>query len=278
MALSAMLSQRTSCTRRRLPCITPWRQGVARGIRPPSRERLRIRHFLLLPPTILIAALLAARRSSHGDFWPPRAPQSTWKRMPKDLPGRNSRGRRRVRGSRRRNLRFSLKQSSTRKPTSGSRTSRNTEASARPHLLLSYRASQRASGPHHQNSEEIMKAKILVLFSAVVMALALMAQSTTQTAPAPSGDNAKACACCNHGTADGKMACGKDSHCCGKSGSSCKGGKCCQGKDGKDCPMMSKDGSGKMSCCAGNKCPMMSKEKGKSCCGGKMCQRPQAAA
>jgi hypothetical protein len=34
-----------------------------------------------------------------------------------------------------------------------------------------------------------------------------------------------------------------------------------------------------MTCCAGGKCPMMSNGKsGKSCCGGKMCERPQAGA
>ena len=123
-----------------------------------------------------------------------------------------------------------------------------------------------------------MKSKILVVFSMLVMALGLMAQSTTQTAPATSGDNAKGCACCNHNQADGKMACcGKDASCC-KDGNCCKDSKCCQDKDGKSCPMMSKDSSGKMSCCADGKCSMMSEKNGKTCCGGKMCQRPNAAA
>jgi hypothetical protein len=125
-----------------------------------------------------------------------------------------------------------------------------------------------------------MKSKAFVVLSTLVMALALMAQSTIQTTPTPTGDNAKTCACCNHDQADGKMACcGKDSACCAKGAACCKDGNCCQGKDGKACPMMSKDQNGKMTCCAGGKCPMMSKDKdGKSCCGGKMCERPQTGA
>jgi len=119
-----------------------------------------------------------------------------------------------------------------------------------------------------------MKSKALIILSTLAMALALMAQSNTPSASSPSVDNAKACACCNHSQADGKPACcGKDATCCGKDGS------CCQGKDGKTCPMMSKDQSSKMSCCSGGKCSMVSKTKdGKSCCGGKMCERPQAGA
>jgi hypothetical protein len=118
-----------------------------------------------------------------------------------------------------------------------------------------------------------MKSKALVVLSTLVMALALMAQSTTQTTPAPGGDNAKTCACCNHDQTDGKLAC------CGKDASCCKDGNCCQGKEGKACPMMSKDQNGKMTCCAGSKCPMMSNGKsGKSCCGGKMCEHTQAGA
>src|SRR5690349_20228085 len=99
-----------------------------------------------------------------------------------------------------------------------------------------------------------MKSKALLLASTILMALALMAQSTTQNA-APTVDNtAKACACCNHDQADGKKmaCCGKDSKCCGS------GGDCCKGKDGKTCPMMSKDSKGKMSCCADGKCSMTS--------------------
>ena len=122
-----------------------------------------------------------------------------------------------------------------------------------------------------------MKSKALVLFSTLAMALALMAQSATQT-PAPADNNAKTCACCNHDQASGKMSCsGKDGSCCGKDAACCKGDSCCQGRDGKQCAMMSKDKDAKMNCCGSGKCPMMSKDKaGKSCCGGKMCERPQA--
>ena len=122
-----------------------------------------------------------------------------------------------------------------------------------------------------------MKSKALVILSTVVMALALMAQSATQSTPAPSGDNAKVCACCNHDQADGRMACcSKGAACCGKGNACGKGGSCCQGKDGKACPMMSKDQAGNMTCCAGAKCSMTSKN-GKGCCGSKMCERPPAA-
>jgi len=119
-----------------------------------------------------------------------------------------------------------------------------------------------------------MKSKALLLISTLLMALALMAQSTTQTTPPVSGDNAK-CACCNDG-GDAKMCCsGRDTGCCAK-------GECCpakdKGKDGKMCPMMSKDDNAKSSCCSGSKCAMHSDAKGHSCCGGKMCQRPQPAA
>ncbi len=81
-----------------------------------------------------------------------------------------------------------------------------------------------------------MKSKMLVILSTLVMALGLIAQNATQTPTAPSGDNPKACACCNHDQAGGKMSC------CGKDG------KCGQmSKDGKDATMshddmMSKDG------------------------------------
>jgi hypothetical protein len=116
-----------------------------------------------------------------------------------------------------------------------------------------------------------MKSKALIVLSTLAMALALMAQSTTQTTPAPAPDS-KTCACCNHDKASSQAStCGKD--CCGK-GTEAKAG-CCQGKDGKQCPMMSKEKGDKMSCCADGKCSMTSKN-GKSCCGGKMCERPQA--
>ena len=120
-----------------------------------------------------------------------------------------------------------------------------------------------------------MKSKALVLFSTLVLALSLLAQSATPTTPAPADNAAQTCACCNHDQA-GKMQCGKEGSCCGKDAACCKDGSCCQGKDGKQCAMMPKDKDGKMSCCADGKCPMMSKGKdGKSCCGGKMCERPQ---
>lgn len=123
-----------------------------------------------------------------------------------------------------------------------------------------------------------MKSKALVILSTLAMALALMAQSITTT-PAPSGDNSKSCACCNHGNATGQAACcGSGSSCCGKDAACCKGGNCCQGKDGKACPMMSKGENGKSTCCADGKCSMVSHQAGKSCCGGKMCDRPQSGA
>jgi hypothetical protein len=136
-----------------------------------------------------------------------------------------------------------------------------------------------------------MKSKMLVILSTLVMALGLMAQNATQTAPAtPSGDISKACACCNHDQADGKMSC------CGKNG------KCSEmSKDGKDatmshdemmskdgksamkCPMMADNKDGKMSCCGKDggcckdgKCNMAKGSKG--CCDGKMCERPAAGA
>jgi len=134
------------------------------------------------------------------------------------------------------------------------------------------------SGSHHQNSEEIMKSKALVILSTLVMALALMAQSATQSTPTSTNENGKNCACCNHDQMDDKAACcGKGDTCCGKGNDCCKGGSCCQGKDGKACPMMSKDEAGKVTCCAGGKCSMTSKDNdGKGCCGHGMCQRPQA--
>ena len=125
-----------------------------------------------------------------------------------------------------------------------------------------------------------MKSKALIIASTLLMALALMAQSTPQSTPAPADNSAKSCACCNHAKADGKMACcGKDASCCAKGAACCKGGTCCQNKDGKACPMMSKDSSGKMACCSEGKCAMASNKDGKGCCGGgKMCARPQSGA
>ena len=136
-----------------------------------------------------------------------------------------------------------------------------------------------------------MKSKMLVILSTLVMALGLMAQNATQTPAAPSGDSTKACACCNHDKADGKMSCcGKD----GKCGQMSKDGKDAttmshdemmskDGKSGMKCPMMAKNGGkdGKMSCCGKDgscckdgKCDMAKGSKG--CCGGKMCARPAA--
>jgi len=124
-----------------------------------------------------------------------------------------------------------------------------------------------------------MKSKALILVSTLVMALAMMAQSGSQTTPSTDNNTAKSCACCSHDQADGKMSCcGKDSKCSAKDGDCCKGGGCCQGKDGKTCPMMSKSSDGKAACCSGGKCPMMSKKDGKGCCGGTMCARPQSGA
>ena len=120
-----------------------------------------------------------------------------------------------------------------------------------------------------------MKTKWMVLVVTMLFALAMMAQTATQTAPAApaTGDKASSCACCNHDMAgmkpgdkcpmmkDGKMADGKS--CCGEG--CCKDGKCqmADNKDGKSCcsggkcAMMSK-GDAKGGCC-GDKCPMMKK-------------------
>jgi len=132
---------------------------------------------------------------------------------------------------------------------------------------------QRSAQPENPEERQ-MKSKALLIASTLLMALALMAQTTTQNPPA-NGDNiVKACACCNHDQADGKKM-----ECCGKDAKCCAGGAdCCKGKDGKACPMMSKDTTGKMNCCAEGKCGMMSKKDSKGCCGGKMCARPQAGA
>ena len=160
-----------------------------------------------------------------------------------------------------------------------------------------------------RQSEEIMKTKWVVLGITLVFALAMVAQTASQSAPAgPAvGDKASACPCCGHDMAnmkpgdkcpmmkDGKMA--KGASCCGKDGGCCKDGKCDMKamKDGKmaccadgKCPMMSKDG--KAGCC-GDECPMMKKgEKtaaAKSCCaegaaccagGGSCCGHNKAAA
>ena len=114
-----------------------------------------------------------------------------------------------------------------------------------------------------------MKTKALVVVSTILIALALMAQSATQSSSSAAGDNPKACACCNHDQTNGKAICsGKDGTCARNAGC-CKGATCCQGKDGKTCSMMSRGNSGKASCCGQGKCPMMSKDKAAhGCCGG----------
>ena len=123
-----------------------------------------------------------------------------------------------------------------------------------------------------------MKSKALILVSTVIMALALMAQSTPQNST-PTDNAAKPCACCNHDqSVDKGTSSGKDAKCCTGEAGCCKGGMCCNGKDGKACAMTSKNSNGKMSCCAEGKCPMASKKEAKGCCGLKMCARPEAGA
>jgi hypothetical protein len=125
-----------------------------------------------------------------------------------------------------------------------------------------------------------MKSKALIIASTLLMALALMAQSTSQSTPVPADNNAKSCACCDHAKADGKMSCcGKDASCNAKGATCCKGGSCCKDKDGKTCGMMSKDSNSKMTCCADGKCAMADSKDNKGCCGGgQMCSRPQSGA
>jgi hypothetical protein len=102
----------------------------------------------------------------------------------------------------------------------------------------------------------------MVVVFTMLFALAMMAQTATQTAPAApaTGDNAQACGCCDHDKCpmmkDGKMADGMS--CCGKDGG-CKDGKCDM-KAHKD---------GKMACCSGDKCAMKDGKmaSGKGCCG-----------
>ena len=121
-----------------------------------------------------------------------------------------------------------------------------------------------------------MKSKILVIVTTLLMALAMMGQTATQTTPSTTGDNTATCGCCNHDKADAKSS--EKMECCEKDGGCCKDGKCDMKahKDGKmaccsgdKCKMMAqKDGkaaSGK-SCCDGDKCPMMKKTAKASCC------------
>jgi hypothetical protein len=124
-----------------------------------------------------------------------------------------------------------------------------------------------------------MKSKMLVILSTLIMALGLMAQNATQTPAAPSGDNPKACACCNQDKASGKMSC------CGKDGKDAMMSHdemmSKDSKSGMKCPMMADNKDGKMSCCGKDggccedgKCDMAKGSKG--CCDGKMCERPAA--
>lgn len=114
-----------------------------------------------------------------------------------------------------------------------------------------------------------MRNRVSVVFSILVLAIAMMAQSATQSTPSTATQDGKTCACCNHDKAGAKSgeACCRDC---------CKDGKCAMmskdGMKGEKCPMMAKDGKmadGKM-CCSGNKCPMAAKDgkqKGSCCCG-----------
>jgi hypothetical protein len=122
-----------------------------------------------------------------------------------------------------------------------------------------------------------MRSKLFVIFSSLVLAMAMMAQNATQSTPAPAAGESKTCACCNHDKTDAKAGetCGKDcckeGKCAMKDGKMAGGTSCCSGDK---CPMMAKDGkmaTGKMadgkSCCSGEKCPMMAKgEKHAGCC------------
>ena len=102
-----------------------------------------------------------------------------------------------------------------------------------------------------------MKAKILVIATTLLMALAMMAQTATQTTPSTTGDNTATCGCCNHDKADAKSS--EKMECCEKDGGCCKDGKCDM-KAHKD---------GKMACCSGDKCAMKDGKMagGKGCCG-----------
>ncbi len=95
-----------------------------------------------------------------------------------------------------------------------------------------------------------MKSKLLVIFCTLVMALAVMAQSTTQTTP-PTGNQI---ACCGQGAA-----------CCAKGAPCCEGGSYGQGTDTGSGPMVSKNQDSKMACCGqGAACCT----DGNSCCDG----------
>ena len=100
-----------------------------------------------------------------------------------------------------------------------------------------------------------MKAKIFALLCPLLLTVVLLGQSTTPAAPAPSGNQAQSCRCCNHHMDGGTM--------------TCRGaeGNCCNGQHAGHhghCPMMSKDGN-KTGCCSQGNCAT---GKGKACCCG----------
>jgi len=96
-----------------------------------------------------------------------------------------------------------------------------------------------------------MKSKLLVIVCTLVMALAVMAQSATQTTLHSSGDQM---ACCGQGAA-----------CCAKDAACCEGGSYGQGTDTGSGPMVSKNQDSKMACCGqGAACCT----DGNSCCDG----------
>jgi len=123
-----------------------------------------------------------------------------------------------------------------------------------------------------------MKSKLLVVFTTLMLAVAMMAQTGTSATPAPAATDNKTCACCNHDTADAKDGASGCSDCC-------KDGKCAMMskngiKEGAKCPMMAKGhkmADGKM-CCSADKCPMSAKNgKGAAaCCCGNMSQHEHA--
>jgi len=98
-----------------------------------------------------------------------------------------------------------------------------------------------------------MKTKLMMVLFTMLFALAMMAQTTTQAAPAApaAGDKAQMCPGCDHDKCplmkDGKL----------PAGASCCGHNMANMKPGDKCPMMSKK-DGKAACCGG-KCPMMKK-------------------
>jgi hypothetical protein len=130
-----------------------------------------------------------------------------------------------------------------------------------------------------------MKTKLMVVVVTMLFALAMVAQTATQSVPsAPAtGDKASGCACCTGDKCpmgkDGKMAdgssccgegCGKDGKCdiaahkdhAMPNGKSCCGEGCCKDAKGD----MAAHKAGKGGCC-GDKCPMKgAKSASVSCC------------